>query len=288
MVFFINKKNELIKRQKIYNEIIKRNKEERQQKIDKYNQDLQKWNDYQKLNIHVELKENYDSIIPLHLYTCWHTKDLPPYLKKQWEGTISLNPEFQHFLYDEEDCREFIKNNFDTEVLNAFDSLIPCSYKSDLWRFCILYINGGIYYDIKFNCCNGFKFIFLTENELFVKDRPYLNMLTGLIVCKPKNEILLKCINQIVENVKNQYYGENPLYPTGPGLFGSFFTEHQYNEITSYFSHLFIENKMDEYYITHNDHIILKYNSHEYRTEQKKYQKKEHYHDLWHNKKIYC
>jgi len=284
MIHFTNKKIELIKREKklreLYNESMK-------QKIEKYNKNIQKWNIYQKLNTSIERKDHYDSIIPLHLYTCWHTKELPPYVKKQYEETILLNPEFQHYLYDEEECRNFIKNHFDHEVLNAFDSLIPCSYKSDLWRYCILYVNGGIYYDIKFNCCNDFAFISLTENELFVKDIVKPNILTGLIVSKPKNEILLKCIHRIVENVKHKYYGENPLYPTGPGLLGKYFTEKQYNDLTSYFSHFFIENKIDEFYILHNNSIILRFNNREYRIEQKKYQKKEHYHELWNKKCIY-
>ena len=31
------------------------------------------------------------------------------------------------------------KNNFDYNVLYAYDSLVPISYKADLFRFCILY-----------------------------------------------------------------------------------------------------------------------------------------------------
>ena len=33
-----------------------------------------------------------------------------------------------------------------------------------------------------------------------------------------QNEILLKCINRIVENVTNRYYGSSCIDPTGPGL----------------------------------------------------------------------
>ena len=120
---------------------------------------------YKNLNISFILKDTYNSIIPLNLYTCWHTKDLPPLLKNTYEILMKENPEFNHYLYDENDCIDFIRNHFDIEVLNAYHSLIPCSYKSDLWRYCVLYINGGIYYDIKFRCINGFKFIHLLDKE---------------------------------------------------------------------------------------------------------------------------
>ena len=30
-------------------------------------------------------KSEYNSIIPLNVYTCWHTKDLPPLMKQNFE-----------------------------------------------------------------------------------------------------------------------------------------------------------------------------------------------------------
>ena len=45
-------------------------------------------------------------------------------------------------------CREFIKVNFNPLVLKAYDTLIPTAYKADLFRLCVLYINGGIYGDL--------------------------------------------------------------------------------------------------------------------------------------------
>jgi hypothetical protein len=55
--------------------------------------------------------------------------------------------------------------------------------------------------DIKYNCVNGFKFISLTEKEYFVRDRPEDCVYTALISCLPKNQIMLNCINKIVENI---------------------------------------------------------------------------------------
>ena len=39
-----------------------------------------------------------------------------------------------------------------------------------------------------------------------------------MIVVKPKNSILLSVINNVVQNVNIQYYGESALSPTGPLL----------------------------------------------------------------------
>ena len=94
------------------------------------------------------------SVIPPHVYTCWHTKQLPPLMKQNVERMIRENPEMQIHLYDEADCRAFISVHFDPTVLYAYDSLVPCSYKSDLWRYCVLYIKGGVYVDIKYKTVN--------------------------------------------------------------------------------------------------------------------------------------
>ena len=107
-----------------------------------------------------------------------------------------------------------------------------------------------------------------------------------MIVTLPKNEILLKCINQIVENVKNNYYGFDALYPTGPKLLANYFSQEEINNMELYHQYSVIENKLNEYYIVYNGRIILKFFN-EYRDEQSKYQKNKHYHTLWSEKNVY-
>ena len=241
---------------------------------------------YNSLQKPFQLKTSYNSVIPLDLYTCWHTKDLPPLMKANYDLLVQGNPKIKFHLFDEEDCRKFISENFDEEVLNAYDRLIPCSYKSDLWRYCILYKNGGIYMDIKYQCVNGFKFISLTEKEHFVRDYYIGDTYTALIVALSGNKILLNCIDQIVENVKNNYYGENCLYPTGPALLGKYFTQEEKNSMEMYHSFTLVENKCNTYYIAKGDRIILRwYDS--YREEQSKFKKFKHYGELWNARNIY-
>ena len=238
---------------------------------------------YNKLNKPFVLKNSYNSIIPLHLYTCWHTKDLPPLMKANYDFLVESNPKITFHLYDDNDCIEFIKNNFEQDVLHAYESLIPSSYKSDLWRYCVLYINGGIYMDIKYRCVNGFKFLDLTDKEYFVRDYNINDTYTALIVTLPGNEILHKCIRQIVENVKNKYYCNCCLDPTGPGLLGKYFTREEKNSMEMY--HSLIES-INKYYIVKDDRIILRiYDG--YRDEQSKFQKLKHYSQLWNDRNIY-
>ena len=177
------------------------------------------------INIPYPLKQNYYPIIPLNIFQTWHTKNLPPLMANAVNKIRLLNPRFNHQLFDDNDCRVFIENNFPINVLNAYDSLIPGAYKADLWRYCILYKRGGIYLDIKYIPHNGFRFISLTEKEHLVLDIDGVNIYNALMVTKPNNETLLKAIYKIVSNVKNKYYGKSSLDPTGPGLLGTCFSK---------------------------------------------------------------
>jgi mannosyltransferase OCH1-like enzyme len=281
MIQLTNKKL-LNKKQK---EILNKVKQRQKELIDKHNANVRKMNEYNNLNINFPIKETYNSVIPLKLYTCWHTKELPPLMHNNYENLKTSNPEFEHHLFDENDCREFIKEHFNESVLNAYNSLIPCSYKSDLWRFCVLYINGGIYLDIKYKCVNNFKLIALTEKEHFVRDRPVNMTYTALIVVNPQNPIMLDCIEHIVQNVRTKYYGKTSLCPTGPGLLGRFFSPHEFTSMEIYFTDTTTDNFSKDYMV-YKKTIILTYYD-EYRNEQKKNQKNKYYSELWNEHNIY-
>ena len=228
-------------------------------------------------------KNEYNSIIPLKIYQTWHTKNLPPLMKSAVDNLKRRHPRFEHFLFDDNDCRSFIQSNFGAEVVNAFDSLIPGAYKADLWRYCVLYINGGIYLDIKYCCVNHFRFIELTEKEHWVLDRDGTSIYNALIICLPKNEILLKCINQIVENVKNRYYGSCCLDPTGPMLVSKFFETCDKSSME--LTHLWNRPNNGKFILYKNVAILKMYDN--YYGEHEQYQKVSPYSELWSRRRIY-
>ena len=229
-------------------------------------------------------KNDYNTVIPLKIYQTWFTKDLPEKMRERVETLKKQNPKFEHFLYDDNDCREFIKNHYNNDVLNAYDSLIPGAYKADLWRLCVLFINGGIYLDIKLNCTNGFKLIELTENEHYVVDRVPNGIFNSLMVCKKGNAYLLKCIQQIVQNVKSRFYGKSPLHPTGPVLLGLVALRNNYKINTDMIHY------KDGGFIIYKNRFVISTEYPEYNTERTntyKSIKTERYDSLWNKRQIY-
>ena len=223
----------------------------------------------------------------VNIYQTWGNIKMTFEMKNAIDMIKKTNPEFKHHLYNDNQCYSFIKQNFDKEVADAFLALEPGAYKADLWRYCILYINGGIYIDIKFIPVNNFKLIELVNTntnhyvlELLDENTRQFCLYNGFIVSNAKNPILLQCINQIVDNVKNNYYGVNALAPTGPGLLGNYYLKSKdYKDID-----LFMKVIKYRHNIVYNNKPILE----EYiGYRSNKDYKKNHYAELWNQHIIY-
>jgi len=133
---------------------------------------------------------------------------------------IELNPEYEYFFFNDEECYTFIKKNFGQDVINAYESLIPKAFKADLFRYCYIYIHGGCYFDNKYILRKPLRqFINNNDNNVFCLDRYPNLMFNSIIISIPGQDYLKNIINKIVFNVKQKYYGESALHPTGPRLF---------------------------------------------------------------------
>lgn len=165
-----------------------------------------------------------DTCIPRNVYQCWisSNKKIPKCIKESVSIIQKQNKNLNFYFFNDKMCKEFIKKHFDKEVLNAYNTLIPGAYKADLWRYCVMYIKGGIYLDCKYIMHNNNKLYKLLNNEYYVRDiSRYHNgeyISQGLIVCRPKNILFKKCIEKIVQNVKSKNIGRCDLDVTGPRL----------------------------------------------------------------------
>lgn len=159
-----------------------------------------------------------DAVIPLKLHLYWHDKTMPPKMQQNVELLKETNPEFQVMVYDNEMAREYIKAHFSEDVLRAYDTLIPISFKSDLFRFCVVYKEGGVYLDIKFEPINGFKLLYLVKNKQVWASEMANVATTGIFMSVPGNPILRRAIDMIKYNVANRRMGGWPSSVTGPYL----------------------------------------------------------------------
>ena len=141
---------------------------------------------------------------------------------------IDKNPDWEYHFFDNNACRDFIKEHFPKKVLDAYDNLIPGAYKADLWRYCVLYIHGGLYVD------NKCVLLASSLNDVIPADVEFLSVLDwdfrwmefsgyiyqAFICAKPKHLFFKKIIDMIVYHVATGFYGHDQLAPTGPAALG--------------------------------------------------------------------
>ena len=166
--------------------------------------------------------------IPKKIFQTWETNQVSSGMYDAVHTWIDKNPDWEYHFFDKDDLRNFIRDNFPKKVLAAYDTLIPGAFKADLWRYCVLYIHGGVYVDSKAELLISLNDVIPSDVEfLSVKDRPCdmrepfgSYILQAFICSKPKHLFLEKVINLIVENAEIGYYGLEPISPTGPGVLG--------------------------------------------------------------------
>ena len=240
--------------------------------------------------------------VPLVIYQSWKSHEVPKGMRDNILRLLETNPEFDYFLYSDEECAAFIADNFDQGVLAAFHALKPGAYKSDLWRYCILYTLGGVYLDIKYYSTVPLIGVIDENPTVFVKDSTAWratydifgagSIYNGFMISPPKNEVFRLCIDEIVESCKNRLYRKNLLDITGPSLLGRILKDKYSSEYIqslqfSYYEHLITTTRYA--YITYkNKHILKQYEV--YRHEQEGMFKKDsskHYVILYAKKDVY-
>ena len=151
-------------------------------------------------------------------------EELSPFLKHATGTVDACFPSADHVIYSSETLRTFIAENYEKDVLWAYDCLTPFSYKADLGRFCLLNKIGGWYFDIGVRAFNavdlGDRIEFLAFRDIQRFSYTSWACATTVLYSKPNNEALQSAIDMIVSNCKEQYYGITPLCPTGPTLLG--------------------------------------------------------------------
>lgn len=147
----------------------------------------------------------------------------PDGLKKALETWYRKNPGYKIKMYSGDDCVQYIKDNFDDHVLEAYERLKPYSYKCDLMRHLIMYKDGGWYSDLRQVCLQSLDVFYdngLKEYYTSTDCPPnQMCLYTAFIGSVPSHAISKKMIDLILWNVDHNHYGLDCLYPTGPGAY---------------------------------------------------------------------
>lgn len=150
--------------------------------------------------------------------------DLPPMVRHNVDSLRRLHPEAEYRLWGTDELRRFIADHFETEVLEAFDTLQAFALKADLARYCLLYVHGGLYSDLSNRFLSRWRIKAGMAVACFREHKPlhgalWMNQNSIIYAAAGQAEIKL-AIDLVVENVRNRDYGVSSLAPSGPVLFG--------------------------------------------------------------------
>lgn len=157
----------------------------------------------------------------------WEHKQLNPEFQMIVDTWKKHNSCYEFVLMDALDREQFIQKHFESSVIHAYQQIIPGAYKSDLFRYCYLWVNGGVYADIDTLCLGklddflipGIDFVVPIDLNTSINEGTH-NLACGFIATVPRHPIMMKCIQKIVHNVQTMTVPISKLDFSGPGILG--------------------------------------------------------------------
>jgi len=224
--------------------------------------------------------------VPLVVYRSWSSNNIPVRMMETVKKTMAMTPEFDNYFFSDNDCIKFIEDNYEPNVAKAFRCLKPGAYKSDLWRYCILYKKGGIYIDIKLELQLPLMSILEKYPKLFIVDMAKCNdtipLWNGVMSSPPGNPMFKACIDEVVENCKNRDYRSNDLDVTACCLLGRMMDMYEGKEFTP--SLPFRHKELRKFH--YNDELMfIEYDG--YREDQTAHQTTGRYGQMWKDKNVF-
>jgi len=153
-------------------------------------------------------------------------KQLPDYAQMCVKSITDFYGTEEYHLYSGEEIEQIIKDNFDIDVYKSYQKLKPYAYKTDLARYCLLYLYGGLYIDLNTRFINYLDINYLNQWNFFAFRDSIGNSVrnwsvsNSIIFSKINCKVLEKAIEIIVNNCRNEYYGIQVTELTGCVVLG--------------------------------------------------------------------
>lgn len=201
----------------------------------------------------VEFDKNIKYKIPFIVHQTWVSEEsIPPEIKKVIDKNKKICPDFEFKFYSDQDCYNFIKNNYSYEILEAYNSINPTysAAKADLFRYLILYKYGGVYLDIKSIIKNNLANVIRPDDECILltcddefKCGEYFRLKNTFshyeqwaLIFEPGHPYLKETIKEIVNNILSKNIPDDVynnktkiLLLTGPDAYSSAINEYRTN-----------------------------------------------------------
>lgn len=157
--------------------------------------------------------------IPKIVHYTFKNHNLPENIVNVINHNKQICNDYEFKFYDDDAIDNFIKINFDINVYKSFKSINDKlgAMKADFFRYCVLYICGGIYIDVKSKINYPLNKL-IRPNDICILDIPRNNLERWrrysptheqwILMFAPRHPYLRYMINLMVRYIKNKY---NPI-----------------------------------------------------------------------------
>jgi mannosyltransferase OCH1-like enzyme len=144
-------------------------------------------------------------MIPKIIHQTWKTKQIPKWARKWHQTWKSFHPEYQFYLWTDEENRELVKTHC-PQFLDTYDSFSVHIQRVDSVRYLILYLYGGIYVDLDFECFKNMDPL-LADTDLVLSYSSNVPVITNAIMMsKPRHPFWLRVLKHIRRAPPKKWY----------------------------------------------------------------------------------
>ena len=107
---------------------------------------------------------------------------------------------YEHVVYDDEECVRFLERHYDASVSNKFKEIRSGAHKADLFRYAYLYKFGGLYVDIKTLFVKDIDEIFTDPTLCYLIVTKTAGLIyNGIIHTPPNNPVMYEMLLRSME-----------------------------------------------------------------------------------------
>jgi mannosyltransferase OCH1-like enzyme len=161
--------------------------------------------------------------IPKIIHITYTNKNKVP--QKVWANFKKYCSDYEVLFYSDDNCRRFLKEYYGVSYVKKFDEIPLGAHKADFFRYCVLYIKGGVYMDIKLNpklniseiidhnqngllytCLGSKEKIFKKFYKIFKPKKKNGHIFQAIIATFPKNRLMKILIDDFFKFPQPVYY----------------------------------------------------------------------------------
>lgn len=162
-------------------------------------------------------EEPNSAVIPKVVYMTYHDiEGIPCYvienIKKNCKG-------YRIEIHGDKSCEDFLYEYYGPDATQLFKEIKVGAHKADFWRYCILYVKGGYYFDVKTNFKKHIDEIFKindmkTWSTVLCTKENSRCIFNGIIVTSAMNPIMWNALSYFFDHPNPNNYMEyvNQLY----------------------------------------------------------------------------